>query len=52
MKRRKKNVKRIKDMKWYNARLYCKNQQQKSAIEKLIDDIYAELDLTIPKKIA
>jgi len=44
MKRRKKNVKRIKDMKWYNARLYCKNQQQKSAIEKLIDDIYAELD--------
>ena len=48
MKRRKKDVKRIKDMKWYNARLYCSNLRKKSAIEKLIDDIYAELDLTNP----
>jgi hypothetical protein len=47
MNRRKKSKKR-KDMMWYNPRLYCSNKKQKSAIEKLVDAIYPQLDIEKP----
>lgn len=38
-----------KDMEWYNAKLYCTNWKQKSAIEKIVDEIYPQLELKNPE---
>lgn len=34
---------------WYNPKLYCTNKNKKSAIEKLVDEIYPKLDLKHPE---
>lgn len=46
--KKQKNSKNRKDMIWYNPKLYCSNKKQKSAFEKLIDEIYQKLDLKFP----
>lgn len=49
MKPKRKNAKKVKDMFWYNSKLYCGNKIKKSAIEKLVDEIYPTLDLKHPE---
>lgn len=47
--KKRKYSKKHKDMFWYKSRLYCTNKNKKSAIEKLVDDIYPILELKHPE---